>query len=286
MENKSDPVLVQTIRRNAAKENEKLIRGFTILGKELFIASEMSSEIEVYESMKFSFSRRWNLKELIDPQDIASCNRYKCLYINDSKVTGQSKEILKVDPDGKLIMKWLTGDDWGYSLSVTNESNIILTVCNKSKLNEYTSDGQWIREIILPPETNICYPFHAIKLTNGHFVVSYCGYCDLNGVCIVDADGKIRKSFNSNRGTSVGQITRPVYMAIDRRGFVFVADQGNSRVLLLDSALKFKKEILSVEKHGLREPEIILLDEINGRLFVADNWNEGDILIFECKQFK
>ena len=124
-----DPVLVQTIRTKAAEEEKKSIYGLTILDKELFVVSGMSSEVEVYDSMKLSLSRRWNLKELMDPKDIGSCNRNKCLYIFDYKGGGQSKEILRVDPNGKLIKKWSTGETiMGVGLSVTDESNVILTV--------------------------------------------------------------------------------------------------------------------------------------------------------------
>ena len=290
---KSDPVLVQTIRTNSDKkkklwfraaEESKEIRGLTILDKELFVVSEESSEVEVYDSMEFSFSRRWNLKELIDPMDIGSCNRNKCLYIFDSKDIDQSNEILRVDPNGKLIKNWSTGDDYGWGLSVTDESNVILTVYNKNKLNEYSPDGQLIREINLSSDAGIRHPLHAIKLTNGHFVVSHGDYSDdLHRVCIVDADGKLMKSFGGKRGSTIGQMNRPFYLSVDGNGFVMVADQGNSRVLLLDSDLKFKREILSKEKHGLRHPWRILLDESNGRLFVADNEsNNQRILVFDC----
>src|ERR1043165_4470495 len=92
-----DAILVQTIRTKAAEEKKKSINGLTILDNELFVVSEKSSEVEVYDSMKFSFSRRWDLKDLINPWDIGSCNRNKCLYIFDFKVSyGQSKEVLRV----------------------------------------------------------------------------------------------------------------------------------------------------------------------------------------------
>ena len=61
----------------------------------------------------------------------------------------------------------------GWRLSVTDESNVILTVFNKNKLNEYSPDGQLIREINLSSDAGIRHPWHAIKLTNGHFVVSH-----------------------------------------------------------------------------------------------------------------
>ena len=250
------------------------------MDKELFVVSEKSSEVEVYDSMKFSFSRQWNMRELISPRNIASCNINKCLYIFDCK--DQSKEILRVDPNGKLINKWSTGNDWGLGLSVTDQSNIILTVYYQNKLNEYSPDGQLIREINLPLDAGISDPFHAIKLTNGHFAV-----CHGNGfgnVCIVDADGKLKKSFDGKPGSTVEQMENPVYLSVDGNGFVIVADQRNSRVVLLDSDLKFHREILTKAKHGLRKLWRIHLDESNGRLFVADNelGNER-ILILDFK---
>src|SRR5688572_16447771 len=66
---KSDPVLVKTIRTKASKKKMESISGLTILYKELFVVSNESSKVEVYDSMKFSFSRQWKLRELITPRD-------------------------------------------------------------------------------------------------------------------------------------------------------------------------------------------------------------------------
>src|SRR5688572_30047552 len=129
---KSDLVLVQTIGTKASKEKKKPIRALAILDKEMFVVSYQSSEVEVYDSTKFSFSRQWTVTGLIDPLDIGSCSRNKCLYIFDCKGhLGQSSEILRVDQHGKLIKNWSTPGSYGGSLSVTNESNVILTVINK-----------------------------------------------------------------------------------------------------------------------------------------------------------
>ena len=250
--------------------------------------SEKSSEIEVYDSMKLSFSRQWSLKELIQPQDIASCGRNKCLYIFDYKsFFSWSNGILRVDPNGILIKKWSTGNKFGYSLSVTNESNVILPVYNKSKLNEYSPDGQLIRELNIQSGPESCEICHAIKLTSGDFVVSlrpvYVN--NMDKVCLMDGDGKLKKSFGGKSASTIGYMKEPVHLSVDGNGFVMVVDRDNNRVLLLDSDLEFKREILSKgEKHGLRRPTRIHLDESNGRLFVADNdsSNQG-ILIFDFK---
>lgn len=281
---------MQTIKTRAATEMKKSIYGLTILDRELFVVSEKCSEVEVYDSTRFTFSRRWNLKELIRPLDIASSNRLNCLYVNDYKVRDQSKEIFRVDPNGILIKSWSTGDDYGDSLSVTDESNVILTVLLKNKLNEYSPDGRLIREINLSSEAYIRNPARAVKVANGQFVVSH-GFDDdeLHRVCLVDADGKLQKSFGGRCGTTLGQLNYPISISVSGYGFVMVADRWNCRVLMLDSDLEFRKEILSKEKHGLRYPLRILLDESNNRLFVADNeldaekkiFGDGQVLVFE-----
>ena len=229
------------------------------------------------------------MKDLIDPRDIGSCNRNKCLYIFDFKVSlSQSKEILRVDPTGSVIRKWSTGKSYGFGLSVTYDSSVLLTVYNENKLIEYSPDGQLIREINLASVAGIRDAYHAIKLMNGNFVVSHGDTRDdLHRVCIVDAEGKLKKSFGGKCGSTIGRMNRPFYLSVDGYGSVMVADEHNSRVLLLDSELNFKREILSKkENQGLSVPRRILLAESNNycRLFVADNEaNNQRILVFDCK---
>src|SRR6218665_1407872 len=82
---KSELELVGTIKTKPAKEANKSIFGFTLLDKELFVVSERSSEVEVFDSTDYSFRRSMNFKELIDPWNITSCKTNKCLYIFDFK---------------------------------------------------------------------------------------------------------------------------------------------------------------------------------------------------------
>ncbi len=250
----------------------------TILDKELFVVSQLSSEVEVYDMIKLIFTRRWNLEEQTDPQDIASCDRNKCLYIlQKSDAFLDSMEILRVDRNGHSIKSWSTPNSSG-PLSVTDDSNVLLTVRYESKLNEYSPDGQLLLEI----KGGISWPWHAIKLISGHFVVCH-GHGDLHRVCSLDVDGKLLKSFGGNRGSAIGQMNEPCYLSVDVNGFVMTIDRRNSRVLLLDSDLKFKRETLSkVDRHGLRDPFRIVQDESNGRLFVADNDSKKErIFVFD-----
>jgi len=123
----STPVLFHSIEGIAAKETNKSITGLTIFDNELFVVTRESSDIEVYDSIELSFSRQMNLKELIDPVDITSCNRNKCLYILNVKDFYKSDEILRVDSNAKLINNWSIENYFGYSVSITDEANVIVS---------------------------------------------------------------------------------------------------------------------------------------------------------------
>lgn len=121
-----------------------------------------------------------------------------------------------------------------------------------------------------------------MKLTNGHFVVSHGnGYSDVEGVCIVDTDGKLIKSFGGKRGSGIEQMYCPIHLSVDGNGFVLVADQLQNQVLLLDSNLKFQREFLCEGRHELNGPSRILLDESCDLLLVGESFGSRSILIFQ-----
>ena len=206
------------------------------------------------------------------------------LYIFDCKT--QRKEILRIDPIGDLIKKWSIGHHFGHGISVTDESNVLLALKYKNKLNEYSPDGQLIREVYVS-HIFMSYPRDAVRLINGHFVVISGTFghdmSEPHRVCIVDSSGKPKKSFGGKGGSAIGEMKSPVCLAVDRNGFVMVVDQLNNRILLLDSDLEFKREIpWRKAKHRLLDPEKILLDESNGRLLVTEGkWSNAQISIFE-----
>lgn len=144
----------------------------------------------------------------------------------------------------------------------------------RNKLIEYSPDGQLLREIQLSLDKDgLVHPWHAIKLTNGNFVVSYYGFGDNTpGVCIVDTTGNVVA-----QNSMECQLKQPFYLVETRNGYIVVADKGSSRVVILRPTLELERELLSKDKHGLRGPTSIHLDQSNGRIFVADN---GQLSIF------
>src|SRR6218665_1614151 len=101
---------------------------------ELFVVHAESSEVEVYDSIKLSFSRQLNLETLVDPQDLVFCDRNKCLCISNCTVGYRSKRILKVNPNGTLglLRNWPT--EVCGRLSITYDSNVILADSIRNKL--------------------------------------------------------------------------------------------------------------------------------------------------------
>lgn len=274
--------LIRTIRTKAADNENKGIVGLTVLTGELFVVSRMSSEIEVYDSTSFNFKRRMLLPDLKNPEDMVSCARNNSLYISDWKYFDQAKEIMQITPDGRLVKKWTT-DDNGGSLSVSEDSYVTLTIRNRSRLHEYTSDGLLIREVNLAPD--IVHPSHALKLTNGQFLVSYGDVGDReHGVCLLDDSGRIFRSVGGRDSVFEGMDV-PFYIAADDKGSILVLDRNNKRVLVFSLALGFRGELLSRDE-GLKDSHRMYFDSSSDRLFVADNmmgWIHGRVLIFDIR---
>lgn len=274
-----DPVLTVV---NTKGGSLKAICGMTILDAELFVTNHFTSDIEVYCycSTKFSFSHMLNLKELSDPHNLGSSSQNKSLYIMFRNSVGES--VMRVNRNGELLCKWKL-EQFYCQMSVTDESNVLVTLFDNHELAEYSPDGNLMRKIKL---LHGIFPIHAIKLKNDRFLVS--AYLENRGVFIVDANGTVEKSFGGISLTD--PLMSPLtYLAITGDGHVMVVDQRNRNVWLLDSSLTLvRKYRLNV----FRVLRMILLDEPNRRLLVADNsynskqpgFGNGRILILDFQK--
>ena len=186
------------------------VTGLTIMYKELFITTQKSMNLEVYDSTTYSFKRLLRVPKLNDPWDMCSCLQRCCLYIAngqisnehlrfnihvhsrifiDENITSNNGKILRVDKAGNLQHSWKIGDDYG-TLSITLEGNVILTVPVRGKIVEYDTNGGCLREIIISTDLNlkeisfsakpavsistrIICPRQSEKLSTGNFVINY-----------------------------------------------------------------------------------------------------------------
>lgn len=250
-----------------------------IIDDDLFVVTQRSSEVEVFNCKSLVSSRQWILEGLLRPADIGSSKTNRCLYIMDWKDGSMKKEVFCVDTSGKLLHSWKTGDDYGDIISVSNENNVLVTCFGKNEFNEYSPQGEMIRKISLQGAE---YPTHAVKLSNGEFMVSAGDSSHLlHRVCIVDALGKVEKSFGEEKGSDSDHLNQPMHLAVFTDGSVAVLDNGNRRVLLLEKDLQFNCILLSNKIHRLQNPTRLLLNESNNLLFVADNnKGAGEIHVF------
>ena len=151
----------------------------------------------------------------------------------------------------------------------------MLHVDEARKLKEFTTHGEQLREITLQPD--IVNPWHAIQLSNSQFVVCHGDATDpVHRVCIVDTDGRVIQSYGGPKGSAtVGQLNVPCHLAVDKNGFIFVADLNNRRVLLLSPTLSYVREIVSSDQLKWK-PRRLCLDSDRRRLYVAENeWKDG-----------
>ena len=84
---------------------------------------------------------------------------------------------------------------------------------------------------------------HAIQLDGDRFIIC-ATKTTLDRVCIIDSNGRMMKSYGGGRGSGIGQMNRPCYLAIDRNGFILVADFSNNRIIQLNASLEFIREFI------------------------------------------
>jgi len=202
--------------------------------------------------------------------------RNKCLYISDPynscvhrfDLSSKVSATLMRRMTSRHISKWsVEGSPWG--LSVTPSGNLLVTCRGpRNKLIELSADsGQCVREVTL--QSDIEDPQHAIQLTTGQLVVCH-GFWDddLHRVCVVDVEGRVTCSYGGQGGSDAGQLNNPCHLAVDGDSqFIFVADEGNNRVVMLSPTLQFVRYI----SEELSRPYRLCLHQTTRRLYTCQH---------------
>src|SRR6218665_795128 len=139
-----------------------------------------------------------------------------------------------------------------------------------------------LRTIVLTG-ADILNPWHAIKLTNGDYIVCNGRYgLSQHRVCAVRLSavsnagviniGKndVVSTFGGERGLTSALMNSPIRFDVSTNGSIYVADHINGRILVLDAKLKLKSELIPANEHGLRRPRRLHLDKAKDRLLVGD----------------
>jgi len=171
------------------------------------------------------------------------------------------------------VTSWSVYDTYR-GLSVTDTHSVLVTCIEVRRIKEFGTGGKLLRQIQLPKD--VVSPRHAIQLSSGEFVVCHGRTGDpVQRVCLIDSNGHVVKSYGGPKVSGTQQMISPVHLAVDRNGFVFVADVNNERVLLLSPALTFVRVVLSREQLKW-SPLCMWLDYDRYRLYVGVNeWKDN-----------
>ena len=241
---------------------QREVRGVAVVGKELFVAVGGSSEIKVHNTDTYSPQTSIKVPGLSLPWDMVADDTY--LFV--SEVFQNNIHRIKL-PGKRPISGWEAAGNRN-GLSITKQGSVLVTCHSLNKLLEYSTDGIMRREIVL--QSDIGNPYRVIQLDNDQFLIDHHG--SMHRVCLIDNRGQLIKSFGETTGTKGGTLSSPRQLVVDRYGFILVADQGNNRVVLLDSNLEFVKDLI-LASAGINKIFALHLVEQNGKLYVSDNIN-------------
>jgi len=233
--------------------------GVTQLDDVVYIVCQSSSAI-----IRFSAATRQrltdiNVKGLRLPQDIAACQQTSQLYVTEWR----GGCIWRASSEGEDIKRWWTKSSSDtfepYALSVTS-SRVLVTSLDTNELMQLDAVGEELKRVQLP---DYMRPVHAVESPTGTFIVSH-GNTQLNDqwqVSEVNTEGQVLRHFS-----------RPLdytpHIAVDSQGNIFVADNDNRRILLLDARLALRRVIIDEHQLNYKLPWRLCYNEQSAQLMV------------------
>ena len=241
------------------------VAGIATLGDELFILRWGYASIQVFKpSVSMDCQRNLNVGvEDLQFRGLAACEFNQCLYVSAQN----TQAIYKVSPvTNNLVKQWSTNGQ-PFGLSVNSVHNILVACHNTHKVQEFTTDGDMVQEIDLQP-LGITNPTHVVQLPDGNLGITHHG--SEHGYSVVGIDGKIVKSAKGPAGNAAGQMNSPHGFAVSKSK-VFIVDNGNSRLLLLNSGSMLFEQLPPSFNVGVNQPYCIHFDASAGVMYVGES---------------
>lgn len=244
------------------------MRGVTVLDNELFVRFERDKNgiaqkiIKVYDAVTFEVKVSLKVPGLGKLRDMTSCRRFRCIYIAD-ELNCMVHRINRMNTDNN-IERWSVGAV-PCSLSVNSAFNVLVTFNDEptGKIKEFTTDGKLVREINVSADVKCLW--HAVELTTNQFVICHGSRDDpLHRVCTINSEGIIEQVFGDSSRLSTSSLRFPLRIVVNR--FIFIADQRNGRIVILNPSLEF----VSAVTNNMKAPYRLWFDEQASQLYVAD----------------
>jgi len=241
--------------------------GVTSLDNRLYVFRDRASDqVEVYDIDSSQLLHSLTVPGLRGANDITACAYNRCAYICNT--SQQSVHRVALPGPDAAVTQWPVGDQVAY-LSISVRHGVLVSCDKVRKIKEFSTDGQLLQTVVLSQD--VLSVWHAIQLCSGKYIVSHGEVDDpLHRVCLIGSDGQVVKSYGGVKGSGNQQMNVPLYLAVDRNGFVFVVDLNNSRVLLLSPALIYIREVVTREQLKWM-PYRVHLDVDRHLLYIAVN---------------
>jgi len=280
----SQPAVTHVILRGVE------VAAVTSLGDDVFVVRWLNNQhIEVYDAATFTLQRCLAVPGLgLLAYGLAVCPASKCLYASD----WNNSSVHRVELSGNnAVMKWSVARHPA-GLTVNRAQHLLVVSYGEDKLQEFTTSGTLLKNIQL--QSDAARPWHAIGMANGQFVVSCLAMHD---VCLVDRKGAVVRCYRGQTGSRMMKIKMkikmkekmkikyPVGLAVDKHGNILVADEGNNRLLVLDSSLSSAHEMSVSVDGGLRHPYSLWYHKSRGRLYIGEWRGDRVIVIDHLKDF-
>ena len=264
------------------------VSAVTSLGDDVFVARQnCNQQVEVYDAVTLTLQRRITVSGLGtwpyyaiqlstgDYVGLAACPNNKCLYASDY---GEDR-VYRVKLSGSnAVKKWSVASS-PRGLSVNSEQNLIVSCLEASKLQEYTTHGSLVREICLHAGVTQSWPYHAIQLSTGDYVVSQ--NTSPGVVSVVGVDGQIVRSYGQSETSDAGHMKRPTSLAVTKNDDILVVGKGNTGILLINSSVGSIQEMALSVDGGMHGPRGLCLDESRGRLYIGELDGDCRMLVFD-----
>ena len=211
------------------------------------------------------------------PRNMVGCAVNNCLYISGDNTNCIHKVAIG---QNNTLSSWSTACGNPHMLSVTSSHNLLVALSGVNALYEYSTDGELIRQIRfadpLFQSAGISSPVHSVQLTNDHYAVVHHGPTGLHQFSVVSSDGQLVQSYRGD----MGMMIEPRGIAVDQVGRVFVADQNNNRILVINRKTLSAYPLQLPTDCQLNGPYSMHYDSASSSLYIGE-WNGGRIVC--CK---
>jgi len=246
-----------------------------LLDDQLFVSRHGDRHVSVYSTTTFQLQRQLKIPGISSYVfGLATCASNNVLYVSDH----EKEYVHKVDlstTNPSNVINWKVARN-PVGLSVNRARNVLVTCYDAHIIQEYTPSGSLVREIF-----NRNQLWHAVELSSGLLAVSLCG--PIHGIAMVSKKGHVIQSYrNESRGSGVGQMHYPRSIAVDKDGYILVADELNHRILIVNPMMSDSRQLPLPVNTSLHNPAALSLDKSRGRLIVGEgSYDHRRVLVFD-----